>query len=807
MIIRSVHLQNYRCYEDQPVEFPTGLIGVVGNNGAGKTTLIEAIGWCLYGNVAARTKKEFIKRTQAGAGEDCKVVLELVLGSDTMRVERALRRANASGNASLYLNGSSRAEVNGMNEVSEYIARRTGMDHVAFFTSIFAKQKELNALSDLQAGERKKTIMRLLRIDKVDDVIAQIRADTRESNAKIDFLKPTLKDMNALLKEQKDLKNKKGQKINDMKITNSELSTLKKALTDEKKKFAIHEKKYKEYNKINTSLGKLESSATAKNEERQTVELDLASAKFSEKQLSDLKPDLMEFEKVSVKKNELDKIQLQHKDKMNIQNRIKSLQPKIVKRESENKSIISQLNAYIKLDKDLKNNKVLISKLEKQKERLDGSSNQLKGKIKNYEGRKKKLEVEFSKIKNLGKRSKCPTCKRPLGEHLDQITKHFTSEIGHYQRLVTNANKSRKALMTQISDIRSKIKTAKTLQDDIRSKISIRTKLQTSLKEGKKTLQSFKRELASLQLRAKKFANVSYNQNEHNSVNTEFTRLDKINKRSISLQADVKRIPVLEKRLVLFSSTIGELDNRIIARKEALIKIGFDEEAYQSSKVELQRVNDETGAKREDVAGLRGDLGRLTDSIKQSIMTIKEEKTKLLTIKTEAKKIEARSKLEQIMVDFKSDLIARIRPALAGRASELFRTMTKGKYPSMNLDDDYNLKIEDEGQEFGIDRFSGGEEDLANLCLRIAISQELSERSGGPRSNFIVLDEIFGSQDYERKGSILKALSELANQFKQILIITHIEDVKESLPFVLHVKEDGNGNIAIETEGNIVAPS
>lgn len=807
MIIRSIHLQNYRCYEDQLVEFPTGLIGIVGNNGAGKTTLIEALGWCLYGNVAARTKKEFIKRTQAGAGEDCKVVLELVLGSDTMRIERALRKANASGNASLYLNGSSRAEVNGMNEVSEYIARRIGMDHVAFFTSIFAKQKELNALSALQAGERKKTIMRLLRIDKVDDVITQIRADTRESKAKIDFLKPTLKDMNVLLKEQKDLKNKKGLKINGIKIANRELSTLKKSLAGEKKKFAVYEKKYKEYNRINTALGKLESSVTAKNEEKQNVESDLTSAKSSEKQFNELKPDLVEFEKICSKKSELDKIQLRYKDKMNIKNRIKNLRSKIVKRESENKSISSQLNAYIKLDKNLKNSKDLISKLEKQKERLDGSANQWKEKIRNYESRKKKLEVEFSKIKNLGKRSKCPTCKRPLGEHLDQITKHFTSEIGHYQRLITNANKSRKALMNQIRDIRSKIKTAKTQQDDIRSKISIRTKLQTSLKEGKKTLQSFKKEMDSCQRRAKKFANVSYDQDEHNSVKTEFTRLEKINKKAISLQADVKRIPVLEKRLANLSATIEELGNRITARKKDLVEVGFDEEAYQSSKNELQIVNDKTGAKRAEVVGLRGDLGRLSDSIKQNIMTIKEEKDKILTIKTEEKKIESRSKLEKLMVDFKSDLIARIRPALAGRASELFRTMTKGKYPSMNLDDDYNLKIEDEGQEFGIDRFSGGEEDLANLCLRIAISQELSERSGGPSSNFIVLDEIFGSQDYERKGSILKALSELANQFKQILIITHIEDVKESLPFVLNVKEDGDGNSKIETEGNITVPS
>ena len=69
--------------------------------------------------------------------------------------------------------------------------------------------------------------------------------------------------------------------------------------------------------------------------------------------------------------------------------------------------------------------------------------------------------------------------------------------------------------------------------------------------------------------------------------------------------------------------------------------------------------------------------------------------------------------------------------------------------------------------------------------------------------NFIALDEIFGSQDEERKKKILEALSELSNQFKQILVITHVEDVKEILPYVLSLKEDSENVTKIETEGRI----
>jgi exonuclease SbcC len=87
-------------------------------------------------------------------------------------------------------------------------------------------------------------------------------------------------------------------------------------------------------------------------------------------------------------------------------------------------------------------------------------------------------------------------------------------------------------------------------------------------------------------------------------------------------------------------------------------------------------------------------------------------------------------------------------------------------------------------------RFSGGEEDLANLCLRIAISRMVGDRAGGDTSSMLVLDEVFGSQDAERRERILGALQHLQGVFQQVLLITHLEDVHERVPFMLRVTED-----------------
>lgn len=130
---------------------------------------------------------------------------------------------------------------------------------------------------------------------------------------------------------------------------------------------------------------------------------------------------------------------------------------------------------------------------------------------------------------------------------------------------------------------------------------------------------------------------------------------------------------------------------------------------------------------------------------------------------------------------------------LSEYASELFRKLTDGKYNEMEVDEDYNIYIYDEGTKYELGRFSGGEEDLANLCLRLAISQIIAERSGTSGLNFIILDEIFGSQDLGRKRNLMLALNELTIKFQQIFLITHIEDIKEYIGNIINVVEDEQG--------------
>jgi exonuclease SbcC len=194
MIIKSLTLKNFRKFKDATIDIPDGVTGVVGLNGVGKSTIFEAIAWVLYGSVAARTSVSQIKRQDAISSDPCRVELDFIFEENSYRVVRELSGKNFVSSATATING--KIAATGAEVVSRFIQKKLGMDFKSFFTSIFAKQKELNALSSMIASERRPLILRMLGIDSLDDVIKEIKSDKKEKDALIDRLNQNLTDEN-----------------------------------------------------------------------------------------------------------------------------------------------------------------------------------------------------------------------------------------------------------------------------------------------------------------------------------------------------------------------------------------------------------------------------------------------------------------------------------------------------------------------------------------------------------------------------------------------------------------------------------
>lgn len=146
-------------------------------------------------------------------------------------------------------------------------------------------------------------------------------------------------------------------------------------------------------------------------------------------------------------------------------------------------------------------------------------------------------------------------------------------------------------------------------------------------------------------------------------------------------------------------------------------------------------------------------------------------------IDEERRELELRAAVAAALEAYREESSRRARPMLEAEASKLLRQITEATYPRIRLTEDYFLEIA-EGRDFYLSkRFSGGEQDLAALCLRLALARTLAHQRGTEHS-FVILDEVFGSQDVGRRRMLMEQLIELSRaEFEQIFVISHTEDI------------------------------
>ena len=139
-----------------------------------------------------------------------------------------------------------------------------------------------------------------------------------------------------------------------------------------------------------------------------------------------------------------------------------------------------------------------------------------------------------------------------------------------------------------------------------------------------------------------------------------------------------------------------------------------------------------------------------------------------------------------------------MRPEISDLASRYIRELTDGRYSEIELDDQYNIIVLEDAIPKPV--ISGGEEDLANLVLRLSISEMIAERAGQAFS-LLILDEVFGSLDEAHRHNVVDLLRRLQGRFEQVILITHIESVRDDLDRVLTVRYDeSSGTSRVDAE-------
>jgi exonuclease SbcC len=790
MYLRCIHLENYRRFKWAELEFPDGIVGIIGNNGAGKSTLMEAIAWALFGTDASRTSKDQIKSVFAGKPEVCRVILDFEMNGDNFQAVRELKGASHSVDASVIIN--KKVAARGNTAVNELIQKTLDMDYRAFMTSFYAKQRELNALSDFQPFKRKELLARMLSIETVDGALKNLRSDKRELEIRLDISRSRVKDKD-------ELDTRKKEKSENLVVLREKFETAREKLTLEGSALGEMEKlwervksKYKQHvhlgQKVSVAQMEIQGlQAQMKSQEEEKGNLTALVPK--EKRLKEL---LLPYEEVKKRISSLEEQRIKGERRKVTESQIEEAETSISSNRGRLASIIKELEPRKEIDETLKQ---VTAKLDRQDRELEETRSlymKTEASFRSLQDEKSRLVSQLEHIESLGPDSVCDRCLRPMGPDYNRIREHLVEEQKQLENKLQSFGKEKEEIKRKGQDLKKAKLDLESQKEKLQRSLERFSRLEGERQSLESGLKEKEQSLSSLRGVLENLGEVKYDSAYHQQAKAEFERLDEVRHELTELTSQLKRLPLVEKSINEVKEKMRSLRRESEKLNEDISMLGFSEEEYKS-------VEQKLGDKRKEIHSLEltlKDVGHQEEMIEKEIDRIEQELKDARKLEKDIRIWEEErrylEKLDLLLTDFRISLIGRIRPTLSRHASTLFLDLCENRYENLRLDEDYEIFIQDQGEEFPISRFSGGEIDLANLCLRIAISLLISESSQVGFS-FIILDEIFGSQDVLRKENILNALARLKNRFRQIFLITHIDDIKDSVENLVYVTENEDG--------------
>jgi exonuclease SbcC len=100
-----------------------------------------------------------------------------------------------------------------------------------------------------------------------------------------------------------------------------------------------------------------------------------------------------------------------------------------------------------------------------------------------------------------------------------------------------------------------------------------------------------------------------------------------------------------------------------------------------------------------------------------------------------------------------------------------------------------------------LELYSGGEGFRVSFAIRIALSKLLARRAGA-RLQTLIIDEGFGTQDGKGRDKLVEALNALKEDFERVIVITHIEELKEAFATRIEVVKTPLGSQITVIEGS-----
>ena len=798
MRLNSLRLLNFRQHVDSYITFDVGLTGIIGENGSGKSTILEAIAWALYGQDAARGKKETIRSLRAGPGARVKVELDFELGGHRYRVERGLTSAE------LYLDGSDAPLANSLTSVTEVLRRRLGMSREEFFNTYFTGQKELDVMASMAPAERAQFLSRVLGYERLRAAQRLVKDRSRIVAAEAVGLRIALPDAAHVERVLADASERLAQAHER---AGTSVLWRERAAADMAAISPRWLAAQQERDQLQAALSELrvaESEAAGYARDVERIGRDLAEVVTADDELQRLAEELRPLATLSEELATLDRLAQNEGRRQALLDTERALEEEVARLRERRARIETApaLEEGVTLELEAMRGKLRLVEGDLEAKRTEWVRDRQEAETKRAALREQYTEVKEHRERLIaaGEDGECPTCERPLHDHYRTVLDHLDEQMDNLVADGKYFNSRIEQLDEMPVEVRELDERRRTTFEDVDKLLRRLAKVQLAVQELTGIMSELlTREHRLTQVRAdRESISGHYDALRHTAARRELERLRPMDARATRLATQIERRPVLESERDRAAAGLSHAQNRVAILSARRDVLSFSEQSYGELRQQHDAAAAELHAAELDAVAATGEASAAHAAVTRAQLTLEDLTRVRGQLAALDRQRRLHDELDRAFTDLRTDLNGQLRPEMSELASAFLTELTDARYDELELDDGYNLTVIEDGIPKPV--ISGGEEDIANLCLRLAISQMIAERAGQSFS-LLVLDEVFGSLDEARRANVVALLRGLQDRFEQVILITHVEQVREGLDRIISVRFDEETGTSVVTQG------
>ncbi|MCE2403727.1 MAG: SMC family ATPase [Dehalococcoidia bacterium] len=854
MIPLKLTLKNFLCYGDAAPTLDLEGLHVVclcGPNGHGKSALLDAVTWGLWGKARGRTQDELVHFGR----DEMLVDLEFSARDARYRVVRrravagGRRRAGASDLQLQVWDGDGFRPITGnvIRGTQAEIDRVTGMDYDTFVNSAFLLQGRADEFTNKTPADRKEVLAKILDLGYYDrlEERAKERRDERAGRAR--GVQDELDRAGQELAKSGRFRSELETVEMDLRTVASEMKSLRDSRDELKARVLGLQDLSTELQGLRRKIPEIERDIDGLDREARTRQERIDGYRETIARRSEVEEGLDALEKVRVRYEEM----TWARDRMDsLSNRSSDLELLIDRERTNLEAEVRQLEGEVgDLRPKAESAPAAEAELRIQRERLDGlaerereverghgrlqalaaSSGQLQATAEALKKEGLELKDKLEMVQRSPLDALCPLCGAELGlDGCERLSHNYDEQIrlkrDEYRRndaSLKSSEEERANLEAEMGRLegwlRSQQKEAQhavaTREREIRDAREASVKLeQTSqalmerrrhLREGRFAVEA-REELKALR---QEIGNLGYDAGAHQDLYREMQRLDPVREAHALLAEAFKSLPAEEESaqrgrelLCRLREEFRASRERLEARSAELEEIPGLEAALAAREAEVRRLE----GRHSELSRLQGELQaqvrRVADLEQQ--MSAKESLLKSLRdeegVYRELAEAFGKRGIQAMLIETALPQVEDEANALLGRMTDhrmhvKLETQRQRRTGRGEPIETLEIRISDELGPRSYELFSGGEAFRINLALRIALSKVLAHRKGAPLPTLFI-DEGFGTQDAPGRERILDVINAIQRDFEKIIVITHLDDLKDAFQARIEVQKNGDGS-------------